>query len=129
MNRTLASRGGTDRELVPLPETLIAYSAKDVGMDDSQPICAVVDGLDGRSRFHNASHASDWAHLRLEFAARNMRGYRRVGSGKLWLAAYMRCLESRGFLRAQHFSTPTPITLTRAHVCIHGTAAPSAGPR
>jgi hypothetical protein len=29
MNRTIASRGGTDRELVPLPETLIAYSAKD----------------------------------------------------------------------------------------------------
>jgi len=30
------------------------------------------DGLDGRPRFHNASHASDWAYLRLEFAARSM---------------------------------------------------------
>jgi len=43
-----------------------------VGMEDSQLICAFLDGLDGRPRFHNASHASDWAYLRLEFAARSM---------------------------------------------------------
>jgi glutathione S-transferase len=43
-----------------------------VGMEDSQLICAFLDGLDGRPRFHNASHASDWVYLRLEFAARSM---------------------------------------------------------
>jgi glutathione S-transferase len=43
-----------------------------VGMEDSQLICAFLDGLDGRPRFHSASHASDWAYLRLEFAARSM---------------------------------------------------------
>src|SRR5258708_39870537 len=41
-------------------------------MEDSQLICAFLDGLDGRPRFHNASLASDWAYLRLEFAARSM---------------------------------------------------------
>jgi glutathione S-transferase len=44
----------------------------DVGMEDSQLICAYLDGLDGKPRFHHASHASDWAYLRLEFAARSM---------------------------------------------------------
>src|ERR1700751_4201993 len=43
-----------------------------VGMEDSQLICAFLDGLDGRPRFHNGPHASDWAYLRLEFAARSM---------------------------------------------------------
>ena len=43
-----------------------------VGMEDSQLICAYLDGLDGKPRFHNASHVSDWAYLRLEFAARSM---------------------------------------------------------
>jgi glutathione S-transferase len=43
-----------------------------VGMEDSQLICAYLDGLDGKPRFHNASYASDWAYLRLEFAARSM---------------------------------------------------------
>jgi hypothetical protein len=33
---------------------------------------APFDDVGGRPRFHNASHASDWAHLRLEFAARSM---------------------------------------------------------
>jgi glutathione S-transferase len=41
-------------------------------MEDSQLICAFLDGLDCRPRFHNASHASDWPYLRLEFAARSM---------------------------------------------------------
>jgi glutathione S-transferase len=43
-----------------------------VGMEDSQLICAYLDGLDGKPRFHDAAHASDWACLRLEFAARSM---------------------------------------------------------
>ncbi len=43
-----------------------------VGMEDSQLICAYLDGLDGKPRFHNASRACDWAYLRLEFAARSM---------------------------------------------------------
>jgi glutathione S-transferase len=43
-----------------------------VGMEDSQLICAYLDGLDGKPRFHRTAHASDWAHLRLEFAARSM---------------------------------------------------------
>ena len=43
-----------------------------VGMEDSQLICAYLDGLDGKPRFHSVVHASDWAYLRLEFAARSM---------------------------------------------------------
>jgi glutathione S-transferase len=43
-----------------------------VGMEDSQLICAYLDSLDGKPRFHNALHASDWAYLRFEFAARSM---------------------------------------------------------
>jgi glutathione S-transferase len=43
-----------------------------VGMEDSQLICAYLDGLDGKPRFHDASRASDWTYLRLEFAARSM---------------------------------------------------------
>jgi glutathione S-transferase len=42
------------------------------GMEDSQLICAYLDGLDGKPRFHGAARASDWASLRLEFAARSM---------------------------------------------------------
>ena len=38
-------------------------------MEDSQLICAYLDGLDGKQRFHSAA---DWAYLRLEFAARSM---------------------------------------------------------
>jgi hypothetical protein len=35
-------------------------------------ICAYLDGLDGKPRFHSAPHTSDWAYRRLEFAARSM---------------------------------------------------------
>src|SRR5262249_44545283 len=42
------------------------------GMEDSQLICAYLDRLDDKPRFHSASRASDWAYLRLEFAARSM---------------------------------------------------------
>ena len=56
------------------PSGRVPYLVDDtgVGMEDSQLICAYLDGLDGKPRFHNASHASDWAYLRLEFAARSM---------------------------------------------------------
>jgi glutathione S-transferase len=56
------------------PSGRVPYLVDDagVGMEDSQLICAYLDVLDGRPRFQNASHASDWAYLRLEFAARSM---------------------------------------------------------
>jgi glutathione S-transferase len=43
-----------------------------VGMEDSQLICAYLDSLDGKPRFHHAHHASDWAYRRLEASARSM---------------------------------------------------------
>ena len=54
------------------PSGRVPYLIDDtgVGMEDSQLICAYLDSLDGKPRFHNASHASDWAYLRFEFAAR-----------------------------------------------------------
>ena len=56
------------------PSGRVPYLVDDggVGMEDSQLICAYLDGLDGKPRYHNASHASDWTYLRLEFAARSM---------------------------------------------------------
>jgi glutathione S-transferase len=56
------------------PSGRVPYLVDDtgVGMEDSQLICAYLDALDGKPRFHNASHASDWAYLRFEFAARSM---------------------------------------------------------
>lgn len=56
------------------PSGRVPYLVDDsgVGMEDSQIICAYLDGLDGKPRFHDASHASDWAYLRLEFAARSL---------------------------------------------------------
>jgi glutathione S-transferase len=47
-------------------------NAGGVGMEDSQIICAYLDGLDGEPRFHSPSHPSDWSYLRFEFAARSM---------------------------------------------------------
>ncbi len=43
-----------------------------IGMEDSQLICAYLDSLDGKPRFHDLLRASDWDYLRLEYAARNM---------------------------------------------------------
>jgi glutathione S-transferase len=56
------------------PSGRVPYLVDDTGagMEDSQLICAYLDGLDGKPRFHDAPHASDWAYLRLEFAARSM---------------------------------------------------------
>jgi glutathione S-transferase len=55
------------------PSGRVPYLVDDagVGMEDSQLICAYLDGLDGKPRFHDASRTSDWASLRLEFAARS----------------------------------------------------------
>jgi glutathione S-transferase len=41
-----------------------------VGMEDSQIICAYLDGLDGKPRFHDARRDLDWDYLRLEATAR-----------------------------------------------------------
>jgi len=56
------------------PSGRVPYFVDDtgVGMEDSQLICSYLDRLDCKPRFHSASHASDWAYLRLEFAARSM---------------------------------------------------------
>jgi glutathione S-transferase len=56
------------------PSGRVPYLVDDagVGMEDSQLICAYLDALDGKPRFHNASRTSDWAYLRFEFAARSM---------------------------------------------------------
>jgi glutathione S-transferase len=43
-----------------------------IGMEDSQLICAYLDSLDGKPRFHAPVRASDWDYLRLEYAARSM---------------------------------------------------------
>jgi glutathione S-transferase len=42
------------------------------GMEDSQLICAYLDSLDGKPRFHRPRSEPDWAYLRLEFMARSM---------------------------------------------------------
>jgi glutathione S-transferase len=56
------------------PSGRVPYLVDDTGggMEDSQLICSYLDRLDCKPRFHSASHASDWAYLRLEFAARSM---------------------------------------------------------
>jgi glutathione S-transferase len=42
-----------------------------VGLEDSQVICAYLDGLDGSPRFHPASDL-DWSHRRLEAYGRSL---------------------------------------------------------
>jgi len=56
------------------PSSRVPYLVDDagIGMEDSQLICAYLDSLDGKPRFHDLRRASDWAYLRLEFAARSM---------------------------------------------------------
>src|SRR5215475_9982450 len=43
-----------------------------VGMEDSQLICAYLDSLDGKPRFHQPTLNPDWAYLRFEFSTRSM---------------------------------------------------------
>lgn len=56
------------------PSGRVPYLVDDsgVGMEDSQIICAYLDSLDGKPRFHDPRRQTDWAYQRLEFAARNM---------------------------------------------------------
>jgi glutathione S-transferase len=56
------------------PSGRVPYLIDDsgTGMEDSQLICAYLDSLDGKPRFHDPRRQSDWAYQRLEFAARNM---------------------------------------------------------
>ena len=43
-----------------------------IGMEDSQLICAHLDSLDGKPRFHDPLRATDWVYRRLEYAARSL---------------------------------------------------------
>jgi glutathione S-transferase len=56
------------------PSGRVPYLIDDagVGMEDSQLICAYLDSLDGKPRFHDPRRQTDWTYQRLEFAARNM---------------------------------------------------------
>lgn len=56
------------------PSGRVPYLINDagVGMEDSQLICAYLDSLDSKPRFHKPTLAPDWAYLRLEFSARSM---------------------------------------------------------
>jgi glutathione S-transferase len=56
------------------PSGRVPYLVDDsgAGMEDSQLICAYLDGLDGKPRFHDPVRQTDWAYQRLEFAVRNM---------------------------------------------------------
>ena len=56
------------------PSGRVPYLIDDagVGMEDSQLICAYLDSLDGKPRFHAPRRQADWAYQRLEFAARSM---------------------------------------------------------
>ena len=56
------------------PSGRVPYLVDDagLGMEDSQLICAYLDRLDGNPRFHEPARPSDWAYLRLEFAARSL---------------------------------------------------------
>jgi glutathione S-transferase len=56
------------------PSGRVPYLIDDsgIGLEDSQLICAYLDNLDGKPRFHDPKCQTDWAYQRLEFAARNM---------------------------------------------------------
>jgi glutathione S-transferase len=56
------------------PSGRVPYLVDDagIGMEDSQLICAYLDGLDGQPRLHHPLRESDWAYRRLEATARSM---------------------------------------------------------
>ena len=56
------------------PSGRVPYLIDDagVGMEDSQIICAYLDSVDGKPRFHDARRQIDWDYQRLEFSARSM---------------------------------------------------------
>ena len=56
------------------PSGRVPYLVDDagVGMEDSQLVCAYLDNLDNKPRFHKPLAPPDWAYLRLELMARSM---------------------------------------------------------
>src|ERR1700761_3682356 len=56
------------------PSGRVPYLIRDdgIGMEDSQIICAYLDGIDGKPRLHKNAHLPNWPYLRLESAARSM---------------------------------------------------------
>jgi glutathione S-transferase len=56
------------------PSGRVPYLIDDagIGMEDSQIICAYLDSLDGKPRFHDARRQTNWDYQRLEFSARSM---------------------------------------------------------
>src|SRR5262245_1974692 len=56
------------------PSGRVPYLVDDagVGMEDSQIICAYLDSLDGKPRFHDPLREADWAYRRIEASARSM---------------------------------------------------------
>jgi glutathione S-transferase len=56
------------------PSGRVPYLIDDdgIGMEDSQLICACLDGLDGKPRFHPPASDRDWTHRRLEARARSL---------------------------------------------------------
>jgi len=56
------------------PSGRVPYLVDDagVGMEDSQLICAYLDGLDGRPRFHHPGREADWAYRRFDASARSL---------------------------------------------------------
>src|SRR6185369_17955277 len=56
------------------PSGRVPYLVTDdgVGMEDSPLICAYLDSLDGKPRFHYPSRETDWAYRRVEASARSM---------------------------------------------------------
>ena len=54
------------------PSGRVPYLVDDagIGMEDSQLICAYLDNLDGKPRFHQPLRDLDWAYRRLEATAR-----------------------------------------------------------
>jgi len=56
------------------PSGRVPYLIDDAGdgMEDSQLICAYLDRLDGKPRFHRPSSERDWAYSRLEAQARSL---------------------------------------------------------
>ena len=56
------------------PSGRVPYLVDDagVGMEDSQLICAYLDGLDGKPRLHRPASDRNWAYGRLEASARSL---------------------------------------------------------
>jgi glutathione S-transferase len=56
------------------PSGRVPYLIDDngIGMEDSQLICAYLDGLDGKPRLHPPASDRDWTHRRLEARARSL---------------------------------------------------------